>query len=171
MKKSIAIVGATEKSGIQLAERIAKSDYRLLLISDKLPALASVYRQLSDKYPLTEINFLECVKDGCWEADIIILAVPEEQEIEVARLMKEVAVQKIVISNSMNLQQWNRLEDLLPNSRLVWINAYPLTNKIIVYENHHKESVAEVVCLFNNTGFVTEIVNFPIEVNHFLTQK
>jgi len=98
VKRSIAILGATEEIGKKIAFRLMHSDFSLLLISNHKEALDYLSKNIEEKKPKAEINFIECVKDGCWEADIIILAVEPMEENRVAQLMKEVATRKIVVS-------------------------------------------------------------------------
>lgn len=97
-KKTIAIVGATEKRGLAVINYLAKGNYRLLLMSEDSEKLAQLKNDLTNA--VAEIETLNCVKDACWEADIIIVATPYEQEREVAEKIKEVATGKIVVSVS-----------------------------------------------------------------------
>src|SRR6185503_20241195 len=96
-KKSIAIIGATEKNGEEIAIQLSRGDYDLLLISNNKEALDHLSERIKTHQLKAEINFIECVKEGCWEADIIILAIPDDEEKRAAELMKEVATQKIVV--------------------------------------------------------------------------
>src|SRR5665213_3259438 len=94
VKKSIAIVGATEKIGEEIAMQFMNSNCSLLLISNNTDKLDDLAKRINDKKPKAEINFIQCVKDGCWEADIIILTVLFDEEKKIAEMMKEVATQK-----------------------------------------------------------------------------
>lgn len=97
-KKTIAIVGATEKRGLTVVNHLAKGNYRLLLMSEDSEKLSQLKNDLANA--VAEIETLNCAKDACWEADIIIVATPYEQEKEVAERIKEVATGKIVVSVS-----------------------------------------------------------------------
>ena len=105
VKKTIAIVGATEKNGTEITNRFAQTDYRLLLVSNDIRQAYTIIKKYTENKPTAEIDSIECVKDGCWEADIIILAVPSHEEKIVAEMMKEVATQKIVVSISCQESQ------------------------------------------------------------------
>ena len=96
-KKTIAIVGATDKTGRAIVNQFASMPYRLLLVSNNPNELYQFTKKITKEYPDAEIESLECVKDGCWEADVIIIAVAPAEEKQVAELMKEVATQKIVV--------------------------------------------------------------------------
>lgn len=151
MKKTIAIVGATEATGKTIIEKIAYTHYRLLLISNTLREPGHLRDELSAAHPGIEIDILDCLKDGCWEADIIILAVPPENLREVAERIKEVATQKIVIeifSAKDNLQE---LSKILPYSRLVSISG-DLQSEINISVDD-KSVAAEISKIFNLADF------------------
>ena len=123
MKKTIAIVGATETTGRIIVKKFASMPYRLLLISNEINELDNLTKDLSVTQPETEIESLDCVKDGCWEADIIILAVPIEKLKEVAESIKEVATQKIVVEIFAEKKNSEELRKILPYSKLVTISG------------------------------------------------
>ncbi len=130
MKKTIAIIGATGRVGSALAKCFAKTDNRLLLMShnvEKLNTLTYTLRQMFDE---ADIVKFDCQLDCCWEADVIILAVPHIAEREIAKFIKDVVTQKIVISIanrldtrfervSSELSEAEELQKLLPNTKIV----------------------------------------------------
>ena len=124
MKKTIAIVGATEKNGKEIIAKFASAPYRLLLISNEANELEQLGTDITAKYPGIDIETLDCIKDGCWEADIIILAVPQEKILEIATKFKEVATQKIVIEMWSNENNSKELKKILPYSKLVSISGF-----------------------------------------------
>jgi len=129
-RKTIAIVGATEKRGSSIAKNLSKGNYHLLLISENTEQLQALKNELVGSR--AEIEAMSCAKDACWEADIIIVATPYDQEKEVAEKIKEVATGKIVISVSNQLDRSyeklfplatdsaaEELQRLLPYSKVV----------------------------------------------------
>ncbi|HTH57661.1 MAG TPA: NAD(P)-binding domain-containing protein [Cyclobacteriaceae bacterium] len=110
-RKTIAIVGATEKRGSSIARNLSKGNYRLLLMSDDVEKLDALKRELVDAP--AEMEAIACAKEACWEADIIIVTTPYEQEKEVAERIKEVATGKIIISVSNPLD--HAYEKLFPS--------------------------------------------------------
>ena len=125
MTKTIAIVGATEKNGKEIVMKLAPMPYRLLLISNEITELDRLKNDLSLMHPHAEIEALDCIKDGCWEADIIILAVPHEAIQEVAERIKEVATQKIVVNVFNSKDNSPELKKILPYSKLVGVAGNP----------------------------------------------
>ena len=146
VKKTIAIVGATEKEGIRIANQFACMPYRFLFISNKIIELEEITNNILEKNPDAEIEILECVKEGCWEADIIILAVPAEQNQKVAGLIKEVATQKIVVEISDKEKDVNELRTILPYSKLVRVSGnFQLKEMVIDGEdNTVNEEIKEI---------------------------
>ncbi len=159
VKKSIAIVGATERIGEEIATQFMNGNYSLLLISNNKDRLDHLEKKIADKIPKAEIHFMECVKDGCWEADIIILAVANDEEKMVAEMMKEVATQKIVVDISNEENACMKLLEILPYSKLVRISGDFASKKIIIKGDD--ETVNEEISkIFNQVGYHAIIENY-----------
>jgi len=152
VKKTIAIVGATEKAGRAIVNQFASMPYRLLLISHKENELEKLAETITKQYPGAEIESVRCVKDGCWEADIIIIAVEAAEEKRVAELMKEVATQKAVIVVSENENDCKELEKILPYSKIVkaFIN---LETKEMVLSGGGETVNEEISNIFIQAGY------------------
>ncbi|MEO9003362.1 MAG: NAD(P)-binding domain-containing protein [Ginsengibacter sp.] len=157
-KKTIAIVGATEIKGMEIAFLFTENGYRLLLISNNTEKLSHLSESITAGSPNTEIDTLECVKDGCWEADVIILAVTCSEEYLVAGLIKEVATQKIVVSVSNERNLHEDLQQILPYSRLVKIIFIPDSKEIIIKGND-EEANEEISEIFKHAGYSSTISN------------
>lgn len=152
VKKTIAIVGATEKAGAEIANRFSCMPFRLLLISNDLKELSNLFEELSEKKPVAEIDKIDCVKEGCWEADIIILAVPVCEEKEVVQRMKEVSTQKIVVTVSEGHDPDTNLNKMLPYSKLVKVSGN-LESKEIFISGENETVNEEIISIFNQAGF------------------
>jgi len=146
VKKTIAIVGATEKAGVEIVNRFSGMPYRLLLVSNYAEQLSQLAIDISQKNPAAEIDTIECVKDGCWEADIIILAVPQCEEKQAAEMMKDVATQKIVVAVSNT-----EVENVLPYCKVVKISL-AAKNEIILSGNNLAAN-EEIAKIFNQAGY------------------
>lgn len=118
--------------GSAISGSLAKGNYRLLLKSPDEKKLENLVDSIRELVPDADIESATCASNACWEADIIILAVPYAAEKEVAEKIREVANQKIVISiaNPLNERYTGlvtasdtsaaeELQKLLPNSRVV----------------------------------------------------
>lgn len=164
VKKTIAIVGATEKEGTEIANQFARTDYRLLLVSNDMNQLTQLLKNITAKKPTAEIDTIVCIKDGCWEADIIILAIAPSEKNKVAELMKEVATQKIVVTISDVKNVNNDLQKILPYSKMVNISIGFQSKEIFII-GEDNEANEEVLTAFNHAGYhatITQSLNHPI---------
>jgi hypothetical protein len=164
VKKTIAIVGATEKEGTEITNQFARTDYRLLLVSNDTNQLTQLLKNITAKKPTAEIDTIVCIKDGCWEADIIILAVAPSEENKVAELIKEVATQKIVVTISDVKNVNNDLQKILPYSKMVNVSI-GFQSKEIFITGEDNEANEEVLTAFNHAGYhttITQSLNHPI---------
>lgn len=99
-QSTIAILGATGNMGRAIAKAFAKSNYRLLLIGSAAEKLELLQQEILQANTAANIECMQCAFEGCWEADIIIPAVPYAAERLVAEKIQQVATGKIVISIS-----------------------------------------------------------------------
>jgi 8-hydroxy-5-deazaflavin:NADPH oxidoreductase len=132
VKKTIAIIGASGDMGPAIAKALVNCNYRLLLTSGDKSKLGKLAACLKAKTPTAEVAVIECEKEACWEADIILLAVPYRVEMEMADKIREVTTRKVVIdlSNPLNesydhlitapgTSAAEELQKALPNSKVV----------------------------------------------------
>jgi len=151
VKKTIAIIGAAGIEGTAIANQLAFSHYRLLLIAPDAEQVSSLSKTISEINLAAETDTIECVKDGCWEADIIILAVPSQEEKNIAEMIKEVATQKIVVSIWDNNINGGQLQRILPYSKLVKLgNIFNLKEKSIA--GNDKAANKEIADIFSNAS-------------------
>lgn len=99
-KQTIIIIGANSQIGSDIAKDLSKGNCKLLLNDKSIDQLTSVLDEILLVYPFADAEIIDCSFEGCWEADIIILAIPAMAEEEVVKKIKEVANQKIVLSIS-----------------------------------------------------------------------
>jgi hypothetical protein len=104
MKKTVAIIGAAGNIGSAIALGLAAAGYRVLLTDDiehhallymKLPLRE---RWIRFRVPEADVDIVLSAREASWEADIIILAVPYETQVELASKIKDVVTGKIVVS-------------------------------------------------------------------------
>jgi len=131
-KQTIAIIGATGNMGAAISKSLAKGNYRLLLRATDQDKLQDLINTIRTENSSADVEAIDCPVNACWEADIIIAAVPYSAEKEVAEKIREVANQKIVISISNPLNESfnglvtapdtsaaEELQTLLPHSKVV----------------------------------------------------
>jgi 8-hydroxy-5-deazaflavin:NADPH oxidoreductase len=120
-KKTIAIIASSNEKATAIVNKLPVENVSLLLLAKYANQFIELSTEMQSKYPGIELDIIDCMKDGCWEADIIILDIPRHEEKQVAELIKEVSTQKIVVSFSENKNAFENeeLENLLKYSKVV----------------------------------------------------
>lgn len=154
----MAIIGDTGKFCPALAEKLVQQKMRLLFVPNDEENNVQIMHQLEQKYPSAEIEFVNCEKEGCWEADMIAFTYIENIEPELIKRIKDVATQKIVLVVSEKTQQeeikgnYANLNHLLPYSRVVWIKIDQEEMKATIFgkDDEARKTVKEI---FEEAGY------------------
>jgi predicted dinucleotide-binding enzyme len=96
-KQVVAVIGASGNMGSALAKSLSKGNYRVLLNSSKTNVIHSLLNEIKSNNPIADIEIVGDYTEACWEADIIILAIPYSAEKQVAASIRSVVNQKIII--------------------------------------------------------------------------
>jgi predicted dinucleotide-binding enzyme len=97
-KQTIAIIGAAGTMGSAIAKNIGGGNYRLLLFDKSQERLSTLAKKIHHLHPKADLEPMDCAHECSWEADIIIMAVPNDQERVIAQTIHDVVTQKVVIS-------------------------------------------------------------------------
>ncbi len=152
------MLGQQKRTVLHLSINLQVANYRLLLMSNDDNQLNQVANHIKEISPQTEIETIDCLKDGCWEADIIFLAVPYEDIKEVVERMKEVATQKIVVCISGNTSDrfpfpmTQQLQQLLPYSKIVTAFKNLNTSEAFIAGND-PEAVETISNILKKAGY------------------
>jgi hypothetical protein len=125
VKKTIAVIGADTEIGAALADKLSDDSYRLLFVQNETVHKSQIAKNIQQKNLHAEIETVDCAKEGCWEADIIILAIPFRELKEIAEKINEVVTQKTVViisdekESSFSFNKAQELQQLLPYSKIV----------------------------------------------------
>ncbi len=154
-KRTIAIIGATEKIGSVFSKSLAKANDRLLLFDYNEKKLNTLVREIKRSSPLADIDFMNCVANASWEADIIIpvVAVSEKELIE---KIKPFTNRKIVI----NLLSED-LQKLLPGATVVnvsGLNEVNQANKELSIDGNDEEAIQTATEIIRLAGFAPVIL-------------
>jgi len=135
VKKTIAIIGAGAEMGAAIADKLSERNYRLLLVSNEIDHKFQIVQNIKQNNLNTEVEIVDCAKEGCWEADIIILALPYHKLKKVIEKINEVVTQKIVViisdenESSFSYNKAQKLQQLLPYSTIVTALYNPYTSE------------------------------------------
>ena len=139
LKKTVAIIGATEAMGSSIAYRLAEAGYCVLLTDGSdlhrtalFGKLLALLTRIKLRLRRAHVRIIFSAREACWEADIIVAALPSQALPDLAHEIKEVVTGKIVLSiidpllktrkglgtcaMSSNV---NELAQLLPHSRVI----------------------------------------------------
>lgn len=130
-KQTILIIGTGNAAKV-MTSRLANGNFTVLLCDKDFTKAEAVVKEMTDNSDCRDLEAMQCTFDGAWEADIIIFAVDFQEQKEVARLIREVVNQKILISaelpagridgdHSPGSCEAKVLQELLPNTRIVRI--------------------------------------------------
>ena len=159
-KKTIAIIGSTNEKATAILSRLYIENYRLLLVSKYANQFVELVKDIQSAHPGVELETVGCMKDGCWEADIIIIDIQNCEEKEVAELISEVATQKIVISFSESEDEFDvdGLQNLLKYSKVV-IAYKKINSSIIFLYGKDEKAVQEVSNILKNSKQINRQLN------------
>jgi hypothetical protein len=150
--KTIALIGE-----IQGKERFLNplaKNHRLLWVTNEDDSYIHSQSAVSE-FSEAEVEIIACAKEGCWEADIIVLEV-QEIERELIQRIREVATQKIVVVLGKNgdsvadlVNQLLMVQVGLPYSKIV--EVYPGPEMVVAGKDLIAvETVEEIL---RNLGF------------------
>lgn len=163
-KETIALVVNSRVVCDELIRAIAVAQYRLLLVAENEPLIKSVVADIREGHPNADIEIISCVKEGCWEADIIVLIGEDEDKDSLIKRIREVSTQKIVVGIFIEMSNANRssietgdLKLLLPHSKIVQL-IYNHESKTAFIGGEDIEASKTILALANKIGFKAEKV-------------
>lgn len=125
VKETIAIIGSANKSCKELCNRLAIAHYPLVFVTKERASLALLAHQISTGIPHADISTVDCAKEGCWQADIVILCSFQEDYPELLQKIASVTTQKILVIFSekkaaeLCQENFNTFRAALPNTAIV----------------------------------------------------
>jgi len=176
-KQVVAVIGASGNMGSAFARTLSKGNYRILLRSSKTDAIQSLLNEIKNNRYSADVEVVDDDIEACWEADVIMLAVPYAAEKRIAETIRSVVTQKVVISisNPLNdrcdglltqpgISAAEELQKHLPNAKVVkafntvFANDFdqPIIQKqrLDCFIAGDDENALEIVCdLVKATGF------------------
>jgi hypothetical protein len=154
VKKTMAILGDTGKFSPILIDVFAKQELRLLFVSEAETKIEKLKKQLEPLKTAADIEFIRCEREGCWEADIILLIRSENISFALVEKIKEVATQKIVMVVSEDIKQPDKpvFEKLLPYSKVVEM-VFDSRKKEFSVFGKDAEAKADVQNILESTGY------------------
>ena len=123
VRKTIAVITSVPEKASAIAGAFSRERCNLLILAKEREGYDKVLAAIKRKNEESAVELHDCMRDGCWEADAIIIDVKKEDESEVAESIKEVAIQKIVVNISEECDK--KLQQLLPYSKVKTLSEIP----------------------------------------------
>jgi hypothetical protein len=165
VKETIAFIGKADDSSSSLIRKLARKNYPLVLVTKDDPDLVKLSGQILDETPQADVEIIDCVKEGCWEADVIVLANAVTPEPEWVENIKAVATQKILVYLSFTekdatypVEMTKALRRLMPHSKVVQARLNPVSQVVDI--TGEEGAVATVIDIFSNTDYKTILKRF-----------
>ena len=122
-RKTIAIVMEDEQIAQRIVNKFSTEQFRILFVTKNALKFKEVAAGILGKNQYAEVEIIDCPREGCWEADLILLAAAPADQEAIADAIREVAIQKMVINiektGFKEDQGRKKLEKLLPYSKVV----------------------------------------------------
>jgi hypothetical protein len=133
------------------------------LISPDEDKLKQVSDEVLIHFADAEVEAIACVKEGCWEADTIMLAGSILPTIELAQRIKDVATQKILVQlvsgNNASLLPYDiaSLQEMLPYSKILTFTIDEKTSpEEITISGKDDEAVKAIRDIARKAGFAVQ---------------
>jgi hypothetical protein len=132
-RDTAAIIASDADKALEVVNVVWLQDHRVLLVAKYPGQMAQASQAIQGEYPDADVEVMDCMKEGCWEADLILLNIEDEEEGTVADLIRDVAIQKPVvrlIADTGAPQMAIRLQQLMVHAKVVVASKDPVTRKI-----------------------------------------
>lgn len=162
VKETIAFLGGAGEACGQLARKLAAGNYPLVLVTKEGNHFDDLSGQILDDIPEADIEVLGCEREGCWEADIIILCNATAVDTGLTEKIKEVANRKILVyfsteeARAISVENIRQLKRSLPNIKWVQAVFYPTNNEIQM--TGEEDAVTLIENIFNRLGYRTGLL-------------
>lgn len=161
MIRTIAIIGATEKDASALAEGLATSCNRLILLADHKNELLTLRDQILLNNPSADIEINDCTTDASWQADIIVLAVCSDLQKLISDNIAGFVTQKTLIAfvdsldDVLNKSQSNALKELFPHTHVVsvYLTETQEQGKLFYASGLNEHALEEAQSLLISAGY------------------
>lgn len=157
LKETIVLVGISDITSCTAhIVKLAQERYPLLLVSSPDNSMQKLAAQIISQVPHASVEVMECAKDGCWEADTIVVVGDTSRNEAFLHKIKAVSTQKVVVGVWLDKGQEEKfpnkdLQHLLPHSKVVLVGHEQGCEKIHI-EGKDAEAVLGVAGIAKQLG-------------------
>ena len=142
--------------------KLAREGYPLVLVSGSNHHLELLLKQILSEIPEADLQIADCAREGCWEADIIILNGIVNMREEFIEKIREVTTQKILVfipseeKDQISVaDRTSTLKRLLPNSKVMQVVLQPVS-LIAEITGEEQEYIDLISVIFQEIGYITK---------------
>ena len=170
IKQTILVIGAGVAAKA-MATHLVNANFHVLVSDEDYNSAVAMADDIKRTAKNCDVEAMQCHFDSAWEADIIILTVHLGDQKEVAKIIKDVITQKILISiNDEKLasacSHFAALQQLLPNTKIVHLLTDGEDRIPAVFESSSKG-----VMIFGNDDEAVETVSAMLEAANIHSTK
>lgn len=151
VKETIAFIGEADKTCNQLIERLAAENYPLVLVAKEGNHFEELSGQILNRVPEADIEVINCEREGCWEADVIVFDSSVDFNTALVGKIKEVTNQKILIyvldktGQPDSINAFKSFQQLLPTTQWVQLTIDPVSHDIQIAGDEKAKAAAEKI--------------------------
>jgi hypothetical protein len=158
VKETIVFIAETDEFCSQLIQNLAAENYPLVLVSAESNHFEDLALKIKERMPEADIENIQCAREGCWEADVIVIGNAINPGAPLLEKIKEVASHKILVclstegnSTSFPAGRLKDIQQLLPNTEVVQVIADPVSGEMQITGTEAPAAVIENI--FNRAGY------------------
>lgn len=159
VKETIAFIGEADKISSDLIQKLAARNYPLVLVAKEGNHFEELSAQIVNRIPGADMETIHCEREGCWEADVIVLNNLKDLSAGLAEKIKEVTNQKILVyflheeEQSTSTEKLKHFQQSLPNAEWVQVVFDVVSNEMHI--TGAEETTALMENIFNQAGYKT----------------
>lgn len=160
-KQSVAIIGSNSMLGSAIAQGLCRKNYRLLLFDEDPAEAQKLYDRICSTSASEEadVEVLDCQHLASWEADVIIIALQDNNLDTIPKKVQDVVTQKTVcvILKSDGTDRLNMIERKFPDSKVVGLVTSPQESDQIEILSKHTRALETINQMAKDVGLAPDL--------------
>lgn len=155
-KQTIAIIGIKNIFGAAFARKLCEGNFRIVMFDENLAEARSVQESICKNNRNADVDIVDCKYMASWEADIIIIAMEDQELNNAAKKIVNVSTQKIVaiLSDVGTYEKLNEFEKMFPHSKVSIL--IPNEEGVALYSRDER-SLETLQKMIRESGYETTI--------------
>lgn len=162
VRETIAFVGEADTTCSRLIQKLAAENYPVVLVAKEGNHFENLSGKILNLLPEADIETINCEREGCWEADIIVFNNWGNFSAGLPEKIKEVTNKKILVyflkkeAQSASTDKLKIFQQTLPNTEWVQVVFDPVSNKM--HLTGADEAIAVIEDILNQAGYSTSVL-------------